>query len=300
MVDKILFFGRNLNYPLSTLGLMELYIGLASHHEIVGVVHTCEDDSKTFSLRKAAKLLKIPTIYFENNDINSEAAIQYVKNINPTLIIVVQFPKIFKPALFSIPKYGTFNVHRGYPLRGGSIDQRLIMDQFSSCSLIFHAIDEGVDTGDILEEEEIILDPMHETGLSIDSKTSQACIQLFRKKIIPRIERSDYRGNKQSMARTKYANKWKPQDKVIDPKYFSFFEGERLARALSHPREKGLLLLINKLGYLWSFCHFSEDSILIEVQWKDQMRKLLLTPLNQVTQPRKLEMDISLSGIYPE
>ncbi|MFC2092673.1 methionyl-tRNA formyltransferase [Bacteroidota bacterium] len=74
--------------------------------------------------------------------------------------ICVGFMEIIKKDIFKIPKYGILNLHCGKlpKYRGRAPISRTIMNGERYLIISVHKIDEGVDSGDILNETEILID----------------------------------------------------------------------------------------------------------------------------------------------
>ena len=241
-------------------------------HQVVGVVHTEEDDRHTHkSLRKLALENNIKNTSFKNNNINDTLALSTLKQFDATLFLVVQYPKIFGRSAFSIPGKACLNIHRGWPLRGGSIDQRAIYYKQSEYFIILHKIDLGIDTGDILYREPVKFNWRVDTGCSLDNKVAEAGKKLIVKGLIPRLRTGDFEGTKQNRPETKYENKWKSERRTILPEEVNYSDAERLARALNHPREEGLFLRIDRALYRWNYNNCGE---LINIKWKDDIRSV--------------------------
>ncbi|MDM8542693.1 formyltransferase family protein [Desulfococcaceae bacterium HSG9] len=261
-MERILFIGRNTRYAITTNAFLRLVESIRNTtHRIVGVVHTHEDDyHDPNSLRRLAQKHGIKTISFTKNDINAPASLSTLSSFQATCFLVVQYPRIFDSSVISIPSNACLNIHRGWPLRGGSIDQRAIYYKQTKYFVILHKIDCGIDTGDILAKESVPIEWRTETGYSLDTKVTDAGGRLIRKGFFPRLETGDFTGTVQNVFQTQYENKWKPDRKIISPKDINYDDAERLARALHHPRETGLVVKMGSDLYRWdsSFIPFAK------------------------------------------
>lgn len=74
--------------------------------------------------------------------------------------ICVGFMEIIKKDIFELPKYGILNLHCGKlpKYRGRAPISRTIMNGEKCLVISIHKIDEGVDSGDILNETEILIE----------------------------------------------------------------------------------------------------------------------------------------------
>lgn len=101
---------------------------------------------------------------------NSEA-MDVITSINPDLIVVVAYGRILPKEILDFPKYGCVNVH-GSLLprhRGSSPIQWSIVCGDSVTGVTTMLMDEGIDTGDILEVKEVPIDDT-DTGGSLFDK----------------------------------------------------------------------------------------------------------------------------------
>ncbi len=276
--ERILFIGRNTRYEITTNAFLRLYERIrGTGHTIEGVVHTHEDDrDDPGSLRRLARERGIETVSFARNDINAASGGDAGRSFGATIFLVVQYPKIFDRSVISVPSKICLNVHRGWPLRGGSIDQRAIYYYQAQYFLILHEIDSGIDTGDILAREGVAIDWRTETGYSLDAKATAAVEQLIDRVFLPRLETGDFTGTRQNRSETRYENKWGPDRKVVSAREIDYGDAERLARALHHPRERPLVVRIGGDRYRWDCL---EEGGSMRVEWKDRIQAAPLVRL---------------------
>ena len=97
--------------------------------------------------------------------------LELIKNINPDVIVVVAYGRILPKEILEIPKYGCVNVH-GSLLprhRGSSPIQWSIVCGDKVTGVTTMLMDEGIDTGDILEVLEVPIEDS-DTGGSLFDK----------------------------------------------------------------------------------------------------------------------------------
>ena len=90
------------------------------------------------------------------DNLNDKEFINKIKEINPDIIIVVAFRKL--PAeIFSIPKYGTINLHASLlpNYRGAAPINWCLINNESKTGVTTFFINEKIDQGDILLKEEV-------------------------------------------------------------------------------------------------------------------------------------------------
>jgi len=113
------------------------------------------------------------------DNLNDKEFVNQVKEINPDIIIVVAFRKI-PTEIFSIPKYGTINLHASLlpNYRGAApINWCLINNEVKTGVTTFF-INEKIDRGDILLKEEVNISDMDNFG-SLYNKLSSVGSKLL-------------------------------------------------------------------------------------------------------------------------
>ena len=89
-----------------------------------------------------------------------------IRGMSPDLIIVVAFGQILRKKLLDIPRWGVVNIHASLlpKLRGAAPIQRAVMNNESVTGLTVMRMDEGMDTGPILLQEEVRMIDDETTG----------------------------------------------------------------------------------------------------------------------------------------
>ena len=106
--------------------------------------------------------------------------IEEIKAINPDVIVVVAFGQIIPSEIIHMPKYGCINVHASLlpKYRGASPIQWTVLDGCEYSGVTTMLMDEGIDTGDILETVTVKLDE-RETGGSLFDRLSLVGAKLL-------------------------------------------------------------------------------------------------------------------------
>jgi methionyl-tRNA formyltransferase len=88
---------------------------------------------------------------------SEEGFCELIKQREPDLIIVVAFGQILRKRLLDIPKWGVINIHASLlpKYRGAAPIQRAILNNETKTGLTIMRMDEGLDTGPILFQEEV-------------------------------------------------------------------------------------------------------------------------------------------------
>ncbi len=94
---------------------------------------------------------------YQPNTLRDGEALSILKDINPDVIVVVAYGKILPREILDLPKYGCINGHASLlpKLRGASPIQWSIVTGETVTGVSTMLMDEGMDTGDILETVEV-------------------------------------------------------------------------------------------------------------------------------------------------
>ncbi len=100
---------------------------------------------------KLARERSIPV--FETRDINAAAPIEFVQQCQPDLLVSAYFSQILKSEILHIAHHGVINIHPGWlPAYRGVMAYFWVLHNGSDRGGVsVHWIDEGIDTGEILE-----------------------------------------------------------------------------------------------------------------------------------------------------
>ncbi len=93
---------------------------------------------------------------YQPNTLRDGGAEEILKQIAPDVIVVVAYGKILPPEILRIPKYGCVNGHASLlpKYRGSAPVQWAIISGETVTGVTSQLMDEGIDTGDILETAE--------------------------------------------------------------------------------------------------------------------------------------------------
>ena len=180
---KIVFWGTP-EYSLRSLEVIN-----NSNHELVGVI-TQPDKKRS----RGNKLIPSPVKqYAIKNNIpvispnqikNNDDFSNQLKELKPDIFIVIAYGKILSKEILNIPKYGCWNAHASLlpRWRGAAPIQRALLsgDKYTGVGIM--KMDEGLDTGDILIEEKIIIEN-NENLLTLKDKLSELSSKLIIKSI---------------------------------------------------------------------------------------------------------------------
>ncbi len=136
---------------------------IAHDYEILAVV-TQPDRPKGRGRKLAASPVKELALTHDIDVLQPEKASDasfcaHIQNMGPDLIIVVAFGQILSKEFLSIPKWGAVNIHASLlpKYRGAAPIQRAILNNESRTGLTVMHMDEGMDTGPILYQRELLI-----------------------------------------------------------------------------------------------------------------------------------------------
>lgn len=117
------------------------------------------------------KALECSIPVYQPKRVREPEFLDVLRKLNPDVIVVVAFGQILPREILTLPPFGCVNVHASLlpKYRGAAPIQWAVIDGETVSGVTTMQMNEGLDTGDILEQEEISLDP-EETGGSLFEK----------------------------------------------------------------------------------------------------------------------------------
>tara|TARA_R110002073_G_scaffold322276_2_gene498826 strand:+ start:9247 stop:10104 length:858 start_codon:yes stop_codon:yes gene_type:complete len=150
---KVIFFGED---SFSAVVLDSLIL---AKHDVLAVVCPFYKNNIHSRLELVCKKNKIE--FSRIADVNSIGVQKYLEELKPDLIIVCHFQKILKKNIIKIPVMGCINLHPSLLpyYRGMSPQHWPIINGDNKTGITVHFIDEGVDTGDIILQQQVEINP---------------------------------------------------------------------------------------------------------------------------------------------
>ena len=212
---RVVFMGT----PDFAVGTLEAIV--AAGHEVVGVV-TQPDKPKGRGKEMHQTPVKEVAIkhglqVYQPLKVGVAEFVELLKKMNPDVIVVVAFGQLISTEILNLPKYGCINVHASLlpKYRGAAPIQWAIIDGEETSGVTIMRMDEGIDTGDMIAKEELILSD-DETGGSLFERLSQMGAELL-SVTLSDIEAGNVTYEKQpKMSPTPYAKMIKKQMGQID------------------------------------------------------------------------------------
>ena len=156
---------------------------------------------------------RIPIIWISRMD---EVELAPLREIEPDILLVGGFGVILKAPLLSLPRVGCLNTHSSLlpKHRGPNPFSAVLMADERETGVTFHVMDEGIDTGNILEQHAFPIGEQ-DTALTVYYK---ACDLAGRRvvELMDRVEREGLRGTPQDESAAGYDAKLTGEDAYID------------------------------------------------------------------------------------
>lgn len=175
---RVVFMGTP-DFAVETLKAL-----IASGHEVAAVVTQPDKPrgrgkSMQFTpVKEEAVKAGIPV--YQPLKVRDEEFVEFLRKLAPEVIVVVAFGQIIPKSILQMPRYGCVNVHASLlpKYRGAAPIQWAVLDGEEKSGVTTMQMDDGIDTGDMLLKEEVILEKT-ETGGSLFEKLSTVGAQLL-------------------------------------------------------------------------------------------------------------------------
>jgi methionyl-tRNA formyltransferase len=193
---------------------------LASHYEVVGVVTQPDRESgrgrslKSPPVKTLALELGLDVIQPEK--LRAPEAMDQLHLWNPELIVVAAFGQILKPDVLTLPPHGCINIHASLlpRWRGAAPIQAAILAGDSQTGVTIMKMDQGVDTGALIEQRILRIEEWDTTG-SLSEKLSHLGADLLIE-TLPRYLSGELKPHVQDEALATYAPMLKKEDGLLD------------------------------------------------------------------------------------
>lgn len=227
---KIVFMGT----PDFSVNALENIV--KAGHDVVGVI-TQPDKPKGRGGKMQytpvkEKALELGLDVYQPQRVKEPEFIEKLKEMNPDAIVVIAFGQILPKAILDMPKYGCINVHASLlpKYRGAAPIQWAVIDGEKETGVTTMYMNEGLDTGDIIDKVVVPIDKK-ETGGSLFDKLAIEGGKLILKTLIE-LENGTAVRTPQDDSKSNYAGMINKQLGKIDFNK-SANEIERLIRGLN-------------------------------------------------------------------
>jgi methionyl-tRNA formyltransferase len=148
--------------------------------------------------------------------IRDESFLQIFRELAPELVVVVAFGQILPGEMITHPKFGCINVHPSMlpKYRGAAPIQWSLIKGETTTGMTIMRLDEGVDSGDILLQEPLPIEPEENFGSLHDRLAEVGARMLYR--TITMIQDQSIQPVPQDHAKATLAPKIKKEDCLLD------------------------------------------------------------------------------------
>lgn len=116
---------------------------------------------------------------FDGSVVNTEGVVNTIQSLDADIGVSIMFGYILRPAILSVFSQGVTNLHPSYlPYNRGAYPNVWSIIEQTPAGVTLHYIDPGVDTGDIIEQTQVDIEPI-DTGATLYSKLENAAFELF-------------------------------------------------------------------------------------------------------------------------
>lgn len=146
---------------------------------VAGVVLHPPDSSK-YREEILAELRKTQEVrVFDAPELYAEHVLEAMRALDLELAVSVYFGYILRPSFLSVFPRGVINLHPSYlPYNRGAYPNVWSIVEGTPAGVTLHYVDEGIDTGDIIAQRQVSVEPT-DTGGTLYRKLERAALELF-------------------------------------------------------------------------------------------------------------------------
>lgn len=208
---KIVFMGT----PEFSVPILE---GLIENYDVIGVV---TQPDKEVGRNHVIKFSKVKEVALANDirvfqPIKIREDYDDIVKLNPDLIVTCAYGQIIPKVLLDLPKYGCINVHASLlpKLRGGAPIHRAILNGDMKTGITIMYMDEHMDTGDIIQSEEVLIEKDDTVG-TLHDKLSVMGKELLLN-VLNKYKDGNFPHVRQDDSEATYAPIIKREDELVD------------------------------------------------------------------------------------
>lgn len=201
---RVIFMGT----PEFSVGTLEA-LAEAGHEVVLAVTQPDKPKGRGVKMqftpvKEAALAHQIPV--FQPRKVREPGCIEELRKYQADVIVVVAFGQILPKEILEMTPYGCINVHASLlpKYRGAAPIQWAVINGETVSGVTTMQMDEGLDTGDMIQKTEVTLEP-GETGGSLHDKLARAgaelCVQTLKA-----LEEGTATWEKQGDSPTEYAS----------------------------------------------------------------------------------------------
>jgi methionyl-tRNA formyltransferase len=215
-----------------------------------------------FSKKNSIPLLKI-------NHINDKEVVEALIDYQIDWLFIIGWSQICSIDIIKTAKMGVIGAHPTLlpEGRGRASIPWAIIKNFTKTGVTFFNMDEGVDSGDIIAQQEILI-ASNESAASLYQKVNNTHIILI-SEVMNKLISGNLNFTKQDLNKITYWEGRKEEDGEIKS-FMSVIEVERLIRATTHPYPGAFFIQNGKKFIIWSASiNKSEVETNVYIKFKD-------------------------------
>lgn len=173
-----------------------------------------ENVSGYYPLHEFAKKNGIP--FKKYRKINQDENIKIMRSIGPDFIFAIGFSQLVSKEILDIPKYGVIGLHPADlpKYRGRAVIVWQMLTGVKTSKVTLFKIDEGADTGDIIDQEPFEIGE-NDYASDVLDKSHDALLKLYYR-ALPKLMNGTYTLTKQDHSQATYCLRRAPEDGLID------------------------------------------------------------------------------------
>lgn len=166
-------------------------------------------------VKMLAEAHQIPV--YQPETLDEESARTLLEPLSPDVLVVVAYGLLLPPAVLALPRYGCLNIHASLlpRWRGAAPVERAILDDDKLTGVTLMQMDSGLDTGDILLQQETTIHPT-DTGATLADRLSQLGGELLCRGLDQLAEQGSLTATPQKAASSTYAAKLRKGEAAVD------------------------------------------------------------------------------------
>lgn len=148
--------------------------------------------------------------------INNKENIKIMRLLEPDFIFAIGFSQLVSKEILDIPKYGVIGLHPADlpKYRGRAVIVWQMLTGVRTSKVTLFRIDEGADTGEIIDQEPFVIDE-NDYASDVLDKSHDALLKLYHR-ALPRLMDGSYTLTKQDESQATYCLRRTPEDGLID------------------------------------------------------------------------------------
>lgn len=196
------------------------FLALTDRYPVVGVVTQPDRPAgrgravAASPVKQAAMARGIPV--FQPRTLRTEEAVDHLAAWQPELIVVAAFGQILPRSILELPRHGCLNVHASLlpRHRGAAPIPAAILAGDATTGITIMRMDEGMDTGPILAQSEVPIQP-EDTTASLTHRLAHLGADLLLD-LLPRWLRDEIEPRPQDHSQATYCRPLRKEDGLLD------------------------------------------------------------------------------------